>query len=116
MDDDGSQLEEYLAEIERNEVLDAETERTLAARVRELGHPAGERLIRANLRAVVPIADEYLGRGLSRADLINEGNLGLIIAVHRHAGAMPAERLAVFAVPFMRETIERSLAFHDRVR
>ena len=113
MDDDPNGLDAYLAEIERYEALDAETERELAVRLRSYDGAALDRLVRANLRGVVAIADAYVGRGLSRADLVNEGNLGLIRAAHRLADAMPAERLAAFAVPFVRDAITRSLEFES---
>ena len=113
MDDDAAELEEYLVEIQQYAELDDESERELAVRLRSYDGAALDRLVRANLRGVVAIADAYVGRGLSRADLVNEGNLGLIRAAHRLADAMPAERLAAFAVPFVRDAITRSLEFES---
>ncbi len=64
-------------------LLSAEEENTLALAIAEGDADARERMIRANLGLVIKIARDYSERGLSRDDLIGEGNLGLIRAVQR---------------------------------
>ena len=73
-----SPLQIYLHDINATPLLNAEEERTLAARVAEGDPYAREHMVKANLRLVVNIARGYLGKGLSLEDLIEEGNLGLI--------------------------------------
>jgi RNA polymerase sigma-32 factor len=77
-------LRAYLAQIGRYPLLSAAEERELARRWYE-GHDleAARRLVVSNLRFVVRIANEYRGYGLRPMDLIQEGNLGLMIAVKR---------------------------------
>ena len=69
-------LEHYLREIRRFPVLSAEEERELARTCRRA-------LVTANLRFVVRIAREYRSSGLRLADLVQEGNLGLMRAVEK---------------------------------
>ena len=74
----------YLAEIQKYEPLDRETELKLARRWRRRGDKdAADELVRANLRFVVKIAMQYRGYGFRVADLVEEGNIGLCEAVRR---------------------------------
>jgi RNA polymerase sigma-32 factor len=74
----------YLAEINRFPLLSAEEETTLAERFRRDGDlEAAHRLITSNLRFVVKIAGEYRSYGLKMLDLIQEGNIGLMMAVRK---------------------------------
>jgi len=71
----------YLREIGAIPLLTPEEERRLGKRVRTRGDKAAiDRLVTANLRFVVHLAKNYANRGLSLADVIHEGNLGLIRA------------------------------------
>ncbi len=76
-------FERYLADIGRESLLDAETEVELARRSRDGDQAARRRLVSANLRFVVSVARGYRGRGVPLADLVNEGNLGLVQAADR---------------------------------
>ncbi len=76
-------LEKYLQEIGKVEMVSAEEEAQLAARIKQGDQRALERLTKANLRFVVSVAKQYQNQGLSLPDLINEGNLGLIKAAQR---------------------------------
>lgn len=73
----------YLQEINRRPLLSKEEERNLALKIAEGDNYAKEIFIESNLKLVVSIARRYLGRGLSFLDLIQEGNIGLMIAVER---------------------------------
>ena len=77
-------LDAYIAAVNRLPMLTAEQETDLARRFRdhqELG--AARELVMSHLRLVVSIARQYLGYGLPHADLIQEGNIGLMKAVKR---------------------------------
>lgn len=76
-------LDRYLTNIERYPTLDRELELELARRHHEGDTAASELLIGAHLRDVVAIARPYLGYGHPLAELIGEGNLGLVIALGR---------------------------------
>ena len=70
----------YLREIRDDALLSAAEEARWPRRSRAGDRDARARMIQANLRLVVKIAREYLGRGMTLDDLIGEGNLGLIRA------------------------------------
>ncbi len=77
-------LEQYLSEISKIPLLTVEEERRLARLYRERGDGrAAHRLVESNLRFVVKVAYEYRSYGLKMADLIQEGNIGLMKAVQK---------------------------------
>jgi RNA polymerase sigma-32 factor len=81
-DDEG--LQQYLQAISRFEPLDRETELKLARRYqKKQDAKAAHALVQAHLRFVVKIANGYRGYGIRVADLIEEGNIGLLEAVRR---------------------------------
>ena len=73
-----SQVDKYMSEIAKNELLTAEDEASLAKKIRMGDSDALETLVKGNLRFVVSVAKQYQNQGLPLSDLINEGNLGLI--------------------------------------
>src|SRR6266480_2911667 len=77
-------LEAYVQTVSRFPILSAEEERALARRFRDEDDlEAARQLVLSHLRLVVAIARGYLGYGLPHADLIHEGNIGLMKAVKR---------------------------------
>src|SRR5690348_15401115 len=76
-------LDYYLRDISRFPVIDAEEERALARATRDGDRRAAQELVRANLRFVVRIANDYRGFGLNVCDLIQEGNIGLMVAARK---------------------------------
>ena len=75
-------LQQYLAEIRRHPLLDADTEHALAVRWREEGdREAARRLVSSNLRLVVSIARRYERAFRNLLDLVQEGNIGLMEAL-----------------------------------
>ena len=77
-------LEAYIQTVNRFPLLSAEEEHSLALRFREHGDlEAARGLVLSHLRLVVALARGYLGYGLPHADLIQEGNIGLMKAVKR---------------------------------
>jgi RNA polymerase sigma-32 factor len=77
-------LDLYMAEINRFPILTADEEFRLAVRLVKFNDmKAAERLVVSNLRFVVKIAHEYRNYGLKLADLVQEGNIGLMHAVKK---------------------------------
>jgi RNA polymerase sigma-32 factor len=76
-------LESYFRDVRRFAPLRRDQERSLGRRFRRGDAAAGKALVTANLRFVVKIAGEFRSTGLSVADLVQEGNLGLMKAVSK---------------------------------
>ncbi len=77
-------LDLYMAQINQLPILSSEEEFELALKYREKGDiEAAHKLITSNLRFVVKIALEYKNYGLKLLDLIQEGNIGLMMAVKK---------------------------------
>ena len=99
----------YLSEISRFPLLSAEDERHLAHRFREEGDlRAAHELITANLRFVVKVAGEYRSYGMNMLDLIQEGNIGLMMAVRKFDPAKGV-RLISYAVWWIRAYIQNHI-------
>jgi RNA polymerase primary sigma factor len=101
-------LGSYLRDIQADELLSAEEERTLAAAIARGDRDARARLIRANLRLVVTIARDYTGRGLCLEDLIGEGNLGLIRAAEEFDPRF-GTRFSTYAAYWIKQSIRCAL-------
>jgi len=98
-------LEAYIQSVNRVPMLSAERERELAVRFREGNDLAAAReLVMSHLRLVVSVARGYLGYGLPHADLIQEGNIGLMKAVKRFDPERGA-RLVSFAIHWIKAEI-----------
>ncbi|RFC01481.1 RNA polymerase sigma factor RpoH, partial [Klebsiella michiganensis] len=77
-------IDAYIQSVNRVPMLSAEEEQRLAREYRDNDNlDAARRLVLSHLRLVVSIARGYLGYGLPHADLIQEGNIGLMKAVKR---------------------------------
>lgn len=104
-----SELQLYLREINRYPLLTADEEKMFGWAVLNDGCPeARERMIRSNLRLVVAIAKNYVNRGLSLSDLIEEGNIGLMRAVEGFDPAQGA-RFSTYASWWIKQAIKRAL-------
>ena len=77
---DSLSLDKYLYEISKFKLLTPDEEVILAGRIRQGDRKALETLVNGNLRFVVSVAKQHYSKGMPLADLINEGNLGLIKA------------------------------------
>lgn len=102
----GDNIDRYMAEIKQYPVLDRDEEQALAKTYAETGDVrSAHRLVISNLRFVVKIAHEYRGYGLKLLDLIQEGNLGLMIAVKKFDPSK-GYRLISYAVWWIRSSIQ----------
>jgi RNA polymerase sigma-32 factor len=98
-------LENYIQAVNRFPLLSAEQEHDLAVRLRDENDlEAARQLVLSHLRLVVAIARGYLGYGLPHADLIQEGNVGLMKAVKRYDPERGV-RLVSFAVHWIKAEI-----------
>lgn len=110
----GNTLQTYLREIRRAPLFTPEQEFETATRARAGDFAARQQMIERNLRLVVSIAKNYLGRGLPMTDLIEEGNLGLMHAI----GKFEPERgfrFSTYASWWIRQSIERSIMHQARL-
>jgi RNA polymerase primary sigma factor len=106
-------LSAYLKAASTIPLLTRDEERELAERVRKGDAAAKERMVLANLRLVISIARKYRGMGLPLADLIGEGNLGLIKAVERFKYEK-GFRFSTYASKWIRQAITKTLASDSR--
>ncbi|HSV69917.1 MAG TPA: RNA polymerase sigma factor RpoS [Methylibium sp.] len=110
----GNTLQTYLREIRRAPLFTPEEEFATACLARGGDFAARQRMIERNLRLVVSIAKNYLGRGLPMTDLIEEGNLGLMHAI----GKFEPERgfrFSTYASWWIRQNIERAIMHQARL-
>ena len=107
-DREQSNMDIYLREIGRVELLSPGEEAELARRIREGDAEARDRMIRANLRLVVAIAKEYAKIGLPLLDLISEGNIGLMTAAERFDPSKGA-KFSTYAAWWIKQRIRRAL-------
>ncbi len=98
-------LETYIQAVNRFPLLTQEQETDYARRLRDTGDlEAARHLVLSHLRLVVSIARNYVGYGLPQADLIQEGNIGLMKAVKRFDPERGV-RLVSFAMHWIRAEI-----------
>jgi len=108
-------LDAYIRQINGVSVLTADEERSLALRLEtENDLAAAQKLIMANLRFVVKIARGYSGYGLPLADLIQEGNIGLMKAVKRFSTSHEV-RLISYAVHWIKSEIHEFVLRNWRI-
>ncbi|WP_105199569.1 MULTISPECIES: RNA polymerase sigma factor RpoH [unclassified Pseudoalteromonas] len=108
-------IEGYLQAVSTIPMLEAEEERRLATRLQDEGDlSAAKQLIMSHLRFVAHIAKSYSGYGLPQADLIQEGNIGLMKAVKRFDPTVGV-RLVSFAVHWIKAEIHEYVLKNWRI-
>jgi len=107
-------IEKYLEEIGVFTPLPPAEEIELTCRVRKGEAFALDKLVKANLRFVITIANQYQGQGLPLEDLISEGNLGLMKAAQRFDETRGFKFIS-YAVWWIRQSILQALAEQPRV-
>lgn len=106
-------LRRYCREIAKTALLTPADEVRLAARIKKGDEEARSQMIRANLRLVVKIAQDYNGLGLPLGDLIAEGNIGLMKAVERF-DPKKGGKLSTYAAWWIKQCMKRALANQGR--
>lgn len=101
-------LNMYLKEIRQFPLLTVEEERELIDRIGRGDMSARDRLVESNLRLVVSIAKKYQNNGLTLMDLIQEANIGLLIAVEKFEPER-GYRFSTYASWWIKQTISRAL-------
>jgi RNA polymerase sigma-32 factor len=110
-----SSLEAYLHYVNQIPMLTQEEEHDLAVRLqKDHDITAAKRLILAHLRYVARVAKGYLGYGLPLADLVQEGNIGLMKAVRRFNPAMGV-RMVTFAMHWIKAEIHEYILRNWRI-
>ena len=109
----GDSLTVYLREIRRTQLFTPEEEYRTACAARDGDFAARQSMIEHNLRLVVNIAKAYLGRGVPMADLIEEGNLGLMHAINKFEPER-GFRFSTYATWWIRQSIERAAMMQAR--
>lgn len=108
-------LEAYITSVNSIPMLTPEEEKELGERLQESGDlSAAKRLIMSHLRFVVHVARGYSGYGLPQADLIQEGNVGLMKAVKRFDPTVGV-RLVSFAVHWIKAEIHEYVLRNWRI-
>ena len=111
----GANLEAYVHAVNGIPLLSVEQERELAERLYyQQDLEAARQMVLAHLRFVVHIAKSYAGYGLAQADLIQEGNVGLMKAVKRFNPEMGV-RLVSFAVHWIKAEIHEFILRNWRI-
>ncbi len=113
LDESTDALSLYLRGVRRTELFTAEQEFETATRARAGDFAARQSMIEHNLRLVVSIAKGYMGRGVPMADLVEEGNLGLMHAIDKFEPER-GFRFSTYATWWIRQSVDRALMYQGR--
>jgi len=102
----------YLHDVRGESVLSREQEVDLFRRLEQGDATARDEIVRSNLRFVIKIACEYIGRGLPLADLIQEGNVGLLEVIPKYNWRKGC-RFSTYAAYWIRQAIRMALRHHS---
>lgn len=103
----------YLRQVRRTELFTPAEEYATACAARAGDFAARQSMIEHNLRLVVNIAKNYLGRGMPLSDLIEEGNLGLMHAITKFEPER-GFRFSTYATWWIRQSVERAVITQAR--
>jgi RNA polymerase nonessential primary-like sigma factor len=98
----------YLNHLNQHELMTAKEELELGRHVQKGCQKARTEFIQRNLKVVISLAGRYRGRGLDVANLIEEGNIGLMGAVDKYDPEM-GYRFSTYAAWWIRQAVERAL-------
>ena len=99
----------HLQDISKIPLLTADEEVALITLIKQGNKMAQEKLVSANLRFVVSVAKQYQGKGLTLADLVNEGNIGLIRAAELFDDTRGFKFIS-YAVWWIRQSIMQAIS------
>jgi RNA polymerase primary sigma factor len=105
---DDNSLAMYFKEIDSIPLLSREEEYELAVKAKQGDVVARNKIVNANLRFVVTVAKKYQGCGFELNDLINEGNIGLLIAIEKFSPEKGYHFIS-YAVWWIRQTILKAI-------
>jgi len=111
---DDALLKIYFKEIGKYNPLTRDEELSLAYQAKQGDETALEQLVRANLRFVIKVAKKYQNRGLSLADLIAEGNMGMMRAASKFDERKKIKFIS-YAIWWIRQAILQALAEQSRL-
>jgi RNA polymerase primary sigma factor len=111
--EDQSALDQYLGDVSKHELITPKEEIELGNRAKAGDEDAVMALARANLRFVISVAKKYQNRGVSLADLIQEGNVGLVTAARKFDPDQGVKFIS-YAVWWIRQAILAALANQGR--
>ena len=111
--EDAGVLDNFLKNVGLEDLLSAEEEQELLARAVEGDEEAADKVMRANLRFVVSLSNQYQNKGLSLLQLFEISMQGLYDAIKESASKPHDQRFIKFAVPFMRQAIEEQISALD---
>ena len=106
-------VQDYLNQIGTEVLLTAEEENTLLLQAINGDKVAIDKIICANRRFVVSVANQYQNIGLSLLELITASEQGLTNAIMESASRSLDERFIQFAVPYMRKAIEEAITANN---
>ena len=113
--EDAGVLGNFLKNVGLEDLLSAEEEQELLARAVEGDEEAADKVMRANLRFVVSLSNQYQNKGLSLLQLFEESLQGLVNAIKESASKPQDEKFIRFAVPIMRQAIEEAIVNFNKV-
>ena len=113
--EDAGVLDNFLKNVGLEDLLSAEEEQELLARAVEGDEEAADKVMRANLRFVVSLSNQYQNKGISLLRLFEISMQGLADAIKASASKPNDERFIQFAVPFMRQAIEEAITDLNKV-
>ncbi|NBC84221.1 MAG: sigma-70 family RNA polymerase sigma factor [Bacteroidetes bacterium] len=104
----------YFQEVNKYPMVSVEEEVELSVRIRNGDQMALQKLVQANLRFVISVAKQYQNKGLSFADLINEGNVGLVKAAQKFDETRGFKFIS-YAVWWIRQSIMQAISEQTRI-
>lgn len=112
--DRDTELSDYLKSLPEKKLLTADEEKALAVRIQNGDESAKKEFIESNLRLVISVAKHFRNRGLDFLDLIQEGNIGLMVAVDKF-DPEKGTRFTTYAADWIKQRIRRALSSKVRL-